>query len=158
MANVKQVYFFIKIFNEKDKFIPKKIYKNNFTKRTFSAPLTLLLRIKLKRAAFKTYKRFPTQSNYNEYVRLRNEVNTAVKKARKERELQIAREAKTNPKAFYQYVSAKTKTKEGVSNLTKEDGTLTLNNKEKAQVLSNFLVAFSLKITKMYPYLILKLM
>ncbi|MCP3852206.1 MAG: hypothetical protein GY694_18500, partial [Gammaproteobacteria bacterium] len=122
----------------KDMFIPKKIYKKNYTRRTFSAPLTLLLRIKLKRTAFKNYKRYPTKSNYNEYIRLRNEVNTAVKKAKKERELQIASEVKSNPKAFYQYVSAKTKTKEGVSNLTKEDGTLTISNKEKAQVLSNF--------------------
>ena len=122
----------------KDMFIPKKIYKKNYTRRTFSAPLTLLLRIKLKRTAFKNYKRYPTQSNYNEYIRLRNEVNTAVKKAKKERELKIASEVKSNPKAFYQYVSAKTKTKEGVSNLTKEDGTLTISNKEKAQVLSNF--------------------
>ena len=140
------------VMNEaKDIFIPKKIHKNNFTKRTFSAPLTLLLRIKLKRAAFKTYKRFPTQSNYNEYVRLRNEVNTAVKKAKKERELQIAREVKSNPKAFYQYVSAKTKTKEGVSNLTKEDGSLTLNNKEKAQVLSNFFSSVFTKDNKDIP-------
>ena len=121
-----------------DKFIPKKAYRHNHIKRNFTAPPTLLLKLQLKRSAFKKYKQYPTIQNYNEYVRLRNDVKMAVKHAKKANEERIARDAKRNPKAFYQYVASKSKTKTGVCNLTKEDGTLTLNDSEKAEVLSNF--------------------
>ena len=39
---------------------------------------------------------------------------------------------------LYQYISSKSKPKEPVSQLTKEDGTLTDNDLEKANVLNNF--------------------
>ena len=50
----------------------------------------------------------------------------------------MAREAKSNPKAFFQYVSSKIKRKEPIANLVKEDGTLTENDLGKAKVLSDF--------------------
>ena len=121
-----------------DNFVPKKAYKHNHTKRTFTAPPSLLLKFKLKRSAFKYYKCFPTVHNFKEYVRLRNDVNADVKVAKREKEIRIAHDAKTNPKAFYQYVASKSKCKESVYNLFKEDGSLTTNDAEKAEVLSKF--------------------
>ena len=43
-----------------------------------------------------------------------------------------------NSKAIYQYLSSMCKQKESVPNLEKPDGTLTKNDLEKAQALSNF--------------------
>ena len=45
---------------------------------------------------------------------------------------------KKNSKVFYQYVSSKIKGRESVSNLLKEDGTLTQNDHEIAEVLKSF--------------------
>ena len=50
----------------------------------------------------------------------------------------LALQVKSNPKAFYKYVSSKTKPKESVSNLCKGDGLLTDNDSEKAELLNNF--------------------
>ena len=52
----------------------------------------------------------------------------------------IATEAKTNPKAFWQYINSKRKCKEGISSLKKDDGTYTNNDKEKAEVLNDLFI------------------
>ena len=122
----------------KDMFIPKKMYKNNTVKRPFTAPPTLIERVRLKRKAFKYYKKFPTTRNYNMYVRYRNQVKWECRKAKRLREHKLAKDAKSNPKAFFQYVKSKTKQVESISNLVKADGTLTENDKEKAEVLNEF--------------------
>ena len=122
----------------KELYIPIKKIKNNFVKRSFTAPDTLLLKLQIKREAFKLYKKHPTAQNHGIYVKYRNEVNAAVKRAKKQKEESIAKEAKSNPKALFDYVASKTKQKEGIANLLKGDGSLTKNDEEKAQVLSDF--------------------
>ena len=121
-----------------DMYVPKKTYKKHTFKRSFSAPNTLISRIRLKRRAFSHYKKFPTTSNYNMYVRYRNQVKWETRKNKKAREAKIAREAKSNPKAFFQYVSSKIKPKQPISNLLKDDGTLTEDDLGKAEELNRF--------------------
>ena len=60
------------------------------------------------------------------------------KSSKTERERNIASKIKSDPKAFFQYVKDRTKPKENISNLTKEDGSLTSSDEEKADVLLNF--------------------
>ena len=121
-----------------NKYVPiKKCYKNVF-KRPLTAPITLIDKVRLKRQAFKHYKKFPTVINYNIYARYRNQVKWESKKAKRLREYQVARDAKVNPKAFFRYAASKTKQTEKISNLKKEDGTLTENDQGKAEVLYDF--------------------
>ena len=54
------------------------------------------------------------------------------------KEKRIAQQIKNNPKLFYQYVSSKIKGKENISNLLREDGTLTENDQQIAEVLKKF--------------------
>ena len=128
----------VKILEATDKFIPKKKFKDNQVMRSFIAPVTLLETIQLKRKAFKTYKTYPTTQNYNTYVFLRNLVNIEVKQAKKVREVKLAKEAKNNPKALFKYMSSKTKPRETIPDLQKNDGNFTEGNKEKAEVLNTF--------------------
>ena len=127
-----------KIKSAMDMFIPKKAIKLNTYKRSFQATPDLLSKIKLKRSAFKMYKKFPTSDNYNYYVNIRNRVKEETRKITKIKEKQIARDAKKNPKAFYQYISSKTKIKESVSNLIGNDGKTTENDEQTANVLLDF--------------------
>ena len=57
-------------------------------------------------------------------------------------ERDIAKESKTIPKKFWQYVNKKTKIKQGIPDLVYEDedgeDTSTTNDKEKAEVLADF--------------------
>ena len=57
-------------------------------------------------------------------------------------ERDIAKESKTNPKKFWQYVNKKTKIKQGIPDLVYEDEDgeekSATNDKEKAEVLADF--------------------
>ena len=110
----------------------------DFAIRSFMVSDTLHNKIKSKRSAFKYYKKYPTVLNYNTYAKLRNQVKWACKKAKREREQKVADDAKTNPKAFYQYVASKTKSKETIPNLQKSNGSLTEDDLGKAEELNNF--------------------
>ena len=128
------------ISNAKEKFVPKRVIKKqsrNYRPK-FPVPNSLLELFHHKRAAFKQWRRYPTDFNKEVYITYRNKVNTEVKKSKREKEVQIANEAKSNPKALYNYISSQSKPKESVSNLIKEDGQLTEDDLEKANVLNNF--------------------
>ena len=124
--------------NAKSKFIPLRKVNPMKKQRSFHAPPTLLNLIQLKRSAFKTWKKYPTDFNYNIYVKYRNKVKREANKAKCLKEQMVAKSAKINPKMFYQYVKSKTKPKENISSLLKDDGKLTENDKEKAEVLNNY--------------------
>jgi len=122
-----------------DKFVPRvKLNKFSGKGRRDPIPTTVLDKIRLKRRHFKMYKKYPTRENYNAYAKARNQVKWETRKLVTSREKRLAEQAKTNPKCFYQYVSAKTKPKETVSNLIKDDGSLTQSDTEKADVLNSF--------------------
>ena len=57
---------------------------------------------------------------YTEYCKARNQVRKSRRRIQKEFEMKLAAEAKTNPKAGYQYMNSKTKNREGVSDLNTE--------------------------------------
>lgn len=121
-----------------DKHIPKMKVSNKPRNRKKSIPSTLLEKIREKRRTFKVYKKNRTQANYNKYARARNQVKWMSRKHEKLNEVKIAKEAKTNPKSFYQYVSSNIKPKESVANLMDSDGNMTRSNEDKANVLNKF--------------------
>ena len=59
-----------------------------------------------------------------------------MRKAIRDFERQIAREAKANPKAFYKYTRSKMKTCSAVADLERLDGTMTETDVDKAEVLN----------------------
>ena len=61
-----------------------------------------------------------------------------MRKAKIAKEADIAKKVKTNPKSFFSYVNSQIKTREDISNLRREDGSLTTNDQEKSEVLNNF--------------------
>jgi hypothetical protein len=95
---------------------------------------------------------------YKEYCKLRNKVKSLTRKAVKNKEIEIAKDVKNNPKKFWQYTKSKTKTRIGISDLimNKENGveTLTNNDKDKANTLSDFFSSvFTTETTDNYPSL-----
>ena len=76
----------------------------------------MLDKVRAKRRAYKTWKKYRTTHNYNIYAKFRNQVKWEVKKAKKFKEIQIAKDAKVNPKGFFKYVNSKIKPKEGIGN------------------------------------------
>ena len=69
---------------------------------------------------------------------MRNQVKWETRKSLIIKEKNISRQVKSNPKAFYNYVSSKTKSRDGIPNLKNNDGNLTTNNSEKADLLNEY--------------------
>ena len=94
--------------------------------------------LKKKHEAFKRYMRTKEGKDYQEYTKFRNQTKWEVRKAKRDFEKQVAKQAKVNPKAFFQYANSKLKTKSGIADLDRGDGTCTESDKEKAEVLNSF--------------------
>ena len=79
---------------------------------------------------------------YLEFKKVRNQVKSLVKKVKHNMEKDIAKNAKTNPKKFWQYANSKRKTKSGIAELKykndKGEKSITECDKDKANVLANF--------------------
>ena len=79
---------------------------------------------------------------YEEYCKVRNQVRNLTRKAVINKEKEIAKEVKKNPKKFWQYTQSKTKTGTGISDLLmdEQNGTeiLTKNDTDKANTLFSF--------------------
>ena len=120
-----------------DKFIPK-MRNNPNKKRRIPVPQSVLDKIRLKRRLYKMWKKYPTKENERNYAKARNQVKWITRKEEKRTEIKIAKNIKTNPKGLHNYLSTKSKPRESVANLIKDDGSLTENDSEKAHVLNNF--------------------
>lgn len=97
-----------------------------------------LLTVRKKHKTYRIWKNNKNDENYREYVKFRNLAKIACRIAQRSQETKIAKEAKSNPKAFWNYVKSKTKTRTGVADLLKPDGTKTASDKEKADLLNTF--------------------
>ena len=73
-----------------------------------------------------------------EYTKANNKARKDCRKAHRNYEKKVAEQAKENPKAFYSYVNSKIKSKTGIADLKKEDGTKTKSDREKAEMLNEF--------------------
>ena len=126
------------IIDAREKFIPSKLVNTNSTKRKYTLEDSLIHLTRVKRLQYKLYKKYPSQKNYLLYVDARNKVTNHTRNIKRKKEKNIAKDIKTNPKAFYQYISSKTTKKDKISDLEKPDGETTSNDQEKSEVLNNF--------------------
>ena len=86
---------------------------------------------------------------HEEYCRVRNQVKTMIKRARKKFEKESAMLIKENPKTAWKYIKSKFKIRDGVQNLrtdtTDINSPLTKTDSEKAEVLSEFFTSVFVK-------------
>ena len=94
--------------------------------------------IKKKYKLFQKYKKTRRYKDYQEYTKQRDKTKKQIRQAQADHERRLMKEFKKKPKAFFSYVRAKQNVKVGVSQLDKEDGTLTQNDDEAANVLNEF--------------------
>ena len=138
--DVNKCWLFIKekIQEGIEKFIPTKTLPNNIKDKPPWMSITVKKSVKRKHKLFKRFLQSDSSKDYKEYINQRNITCKLIKQAKKCHEKNIASHAKTNPKQFWKYVNSKRKCREKVAALQKEDGSLTTNNKEKANLLIDF--------------------
>ena len=97
-----------------------------------------LQQIKRKRRCWQRFIETREDSKWREYCKARNQVKKMTRQIRKNIERDIAKQAKTNPKRFWNYVNSKTKTRQGISQLqVPNTDSMTESDTDKAEVLQN---------------------
>ena len=81
--------------------------------------------MKDKTGAWKKYQFCRTDGNYVKYKHLRNRFKSVMSRSRLEFEKKIASEIRTQPKAFWNYITRKSKPASKVQRLRLTDGSLT---------------------------------
>ncbi len=123
-----------------NEFIPRKCSNYGKPGRPLWINSTALEKVKKKTEAYKRYISTREGEDYLKYARARNQARWESRKAKKVFESKLAKESKHNPKAFYNYVNGKLKTRPGVSNLKTKEGTAT-TDEEKAEALNKFFMS-----------------
>ena len=123
----------------RNNFIPVSFIKTqNSPRRPDVLNNSLIHIIRDKRWLYKKFKRYRSQTNYNNYCLARSRVNFHLRKAKRNRELIISKDIKSSPKKFYQYIASKTSKKDNIPDLVTNDGLRVKSDIEKANVLNLF--------------------
>jgi hypothetical protein len=120
-----------------EKFVPKSKPPGKKTKPKWMTP-ELQEKIRKKQTAYRKYMNTREGADYQKYSKLRNQVKWLCRKAVRDHEREIARGAKMNTKAVFSYAKKRMKTKSGVADLTRTDGSTATKSAEKAEVLNEF--------------------
>ena len=100
---------------------------------------TAISKVRRKHSAWKRYLETKSGEDYQKYARARNQARNATRRAQRQYETKIAKDTKTNPKAFWNYVSSKTKTKSKIPDIKIPDtNDKTTNDQEKAEVFNKY--------------------
>ena len=94
--------------------------------------------IKNKHTKWQKYKHCKSNDNYHKYKQARNLVTHELRRAKYQKEKNIAENIKTDSKQFWSYVRSKSKTKTTITQLQREDDTETQNDEETAQLLNEY--------------------
>jgi len=94
--------------------------------------------VKKKKNSWMKYQRTNNQVDLEEYKKIRNEATREVKHARKGFEKRLSENLTEDTKSFWAYTNSGMKVRAPVGDLEKQDGTMTENDQDKAEVLNDF--------------------
>ena len=98
-----------------------------------------------KRRAYKVYKRSNADCDSREYNDVKRRCKGLIKSKKREYEEKIAKESKSNPKRFFQYVRSKKNVKTSIGPLKDNNNILVNDNKSMAFVLNEYFNAVFIK-------------
>ena len=129
-----------KITEAVNKYVPCKKIKTDDARRKTPTWMNgrVIKRIKMKRTAFEKYCQSKEGRDYLEYTKARNAAKTESRRAIREYEKEIAKQAKQNPKKFYQYVNSKLRTKSAIGDLKADNGNMVDDDTQKAAMFNSF--------------------
>ena len=128
----------------RNRFVPKRMSKNQLWKEKWKAPISEDLQNKIKEKKRLQRKWFNASDQIirlnfrRQYIIVRNDVKRMLRQEKKDFERKICNQSKENPKVFWSYIRSNLKTKTGVSPLLedKDDPTsLRVDDRDKANIL-----------------------
>ena len=125
------------VFNDKiDKESEKHIPKSNNKKHRLYIDKNAERKIKKKYHLWKRFQETNSARDHETFKKESNELRTLTRNLRRDFERKLVKNLKKDPKSFWCYANSKLKTRSKISQLDKQDGTTTNNDKEKADVLT----------------------
>lgn len=123
-------------------YTPSVIIRENNTGKRRRKPLwaneRMMRSVKKKKLAFQRYLSTRDGEDYLAYVKVRNQAKREIRRAIMTYEGEIAKQVKRNPKAFFKYANSKCKTRATVAELENDNGEVTKDDNEAAEVLNKF--------------------
>ena len=128
------------ILSATELYVPSRIFSssNSHQKRPLWMNGGVVTKIQQKKSAFFRFKQSRARKDYLDYVHARNAAKTELRRAVRGYEKEIAKRAKSNPKAFYQYVNSKTKSRVRIPDMKGADGVKITRDKDKAELFNKF--------------------
>ena len=134
--------FMTKLEELKDKYVPKRTYSKKGNKGKFPLDEETRKLITKKHALSRKAASNNTDENRRAYNKMRNKVSNIVKKMKKRLRGTLPKKPKRTLKTFFKFIKSKSKVKTCVGDLhtdpRDESSPLTLDNREKVKILSNF--------------------
>ncbi|MCP4269647.1 MAG: hypothetical protein GY777_29425, partial [Candidatus Brocadiaceae bacterium] len=127
-----------KFINLQNRFVPFCNTKQQIDNTTPWFNPTIGQAIKNRDKLYKIKKRNNTPETNQTYINARRLVKREINKAKRNYEIKIAENSKTNPKSFYNYVNNRKQLKSGIGPLCNSNNDLIENDKDIATELNNF--------------------
>ena len=122
--------------NSMTRHIPKQKHQRN-KKNIYMTSEALALKNR-KNKRWRKYLRSRDQADFARFVRARNDLRKLTRGLRRDFERHIAGKIKDGVKPFWRYVNSRIRSKTGIEDLKRADGSLTQTDQEKADLLSDF--------------------
>jgi hypothetical protein len=116
------------------KYIPV-LHKNRKRKKNDWMNEKTLKQLQARDKAWKKYKRYRSDINYNKYKKIRNQVVGVICVDKRTRQKDLIKTINRNPRKFYGYVRNLQTVKARVARIRRKDGSMTTNDQETANAL-----------------------
>ncbi|KAF2349531.1 Reverse transcriptase domain [Trinorchestia longiramus] len=136
--NAKECYIILKdkIATATDHHIPRKRIKPTNNPPWFSEKIKRL--INARQHSYRRLKRYQTEPHRQEHIHACWAVKRTIKSTKRNKEITVAAQDKTNPKSFYKYVNDRRLKRDTIGPLIDSDGSTQTDNKSKAKILNTY--------------------
>ena len=126
------------LLEAENKWIPKVRKRVNGTINPQWMTNEIKLLINRKKKAFTIYKRSKLDEDFNRYVAVKRHCEKQIRKSKRNLEISISQQAKTNPKKFYQYIRSKKTIKDKIGPIKDVNNELVSDCKSMTKILNTF--------------------
>ena len=126
------------LLEAENKWIPKVRKRVNGTTNPQWMTNEIKLLINRKKKAYTIYKRSKSDEDFNRYVAVKRHCEKQIRKSKRNLEISISQQAKTNPKKFYQYIRSKKTIKDKIGPIKDVNNELVSDCKNMTKILNTF--------------------
>ncbi len=126
------------LLDAENKWIPQVKRRSHNTKNPQWMTNEIKLILSRKKSLYAKYKKSKSNDDFLLYITSKRCCEREIRKAKRNLEINISKEAKTNPKKFFQYIRSKKTVKDKIGPIKDTDNVFFSDSKNMATILNNF--------------------